>query len=121
LLACAKEAVDMFSIAASDDAGAHFTPLLHLADVIPAADCPASSSAGICLSKWPPIAATIGADAGAPLALDGGAKPTKSNGGCGCDLGSPAREQTAAIGLTSALALVLTRRRGRRAQGAVQR
>jgi len=120
LLACAKEAVDMFSIAASNDDGAHFTPLLHLADVIPA-DCPASSSAGICLPKWPPIAATIGADAGASPAPDGGVKPTKSNGGCGCDLGSPAREQTGAVGLFIALALVIGRRRARRAQGAVQR
>ncbi len=121
LLACAKEAVDMFSIAASDDAGGHFTPLLHLADVTPVSDCPASSSAGMCSSKWPPIAAAIGADAGAPPAPDGGNKPPKSSGGCGCDLGSPAREAAGTAGLVAALAIARARRRARRDQGAVQR
>ncbi len=118
LYACAKEAVDMFSIAASDDGGAHFTPLLHLADVTPA-DCPATSSAGICSSKWPPIAATIGADAGAPPAPDGGVKPPKSSSGCGCEVGSPARGKTSALALL--LAALLIARARRRAHGAVHR
>jgi len=117
LYACAKEAVDMFSIAASDDAGAHFMPLLHLADVTPA-DCPAQSSTGICSSKWPPIAAIIGADAGAPPAPDGGVKPPKSSGGCGCEVGSPARAQEGALALVAALLIARARRR---AQGAVHR
>ena len=117
LYACAKEAVDMFSIAASDDGGAHFTAILHLADVTPAG-CPAQSSAGICSSKWPPIAATIGADAGAPPASDGGVKPPKSSSGCGCQVGSPARAEEGALALLGAL---LVARRRRRAQGAVHR
>ncbi len=127
LLACAREAVDMFAIAASDDDGAHFTPLLHLADVTPA-DCPASSSAGSCLAKWPPIAAAIGADAGAPATPDAGVKPPRSSSGCGCELGSPESAHTGAGTLLLAtlvflatLAVARARRRGRRAQGAVHR
>jgi MYXO-CTERM domain-containing protein len=118
LYACAKEAVDMFSIAASDDGGAHFTPLLHLADVTPA-DCPATGSAGICWSKWPPIAAIIGADAGAPPAPDAGVRPPKASSGCGCQLGSPARGEAGALALLAAL--LIARARRRRAQGAVHR
>lgn len=118
LLACAKEAVDMFSIAASDDGGAHFTPLLHLAEVTPA-DCPASSSAGVCPSKWPPIAATIGADAGTSAVPDGGVKPPKSSSGCGCELGSSDRAEAGALGLLAALLLIASARR--RAQGAVHK
>jgi MYXO-CTERM domain-containing protein len=92
-------------------------PLLHLADVTPA-DCPAQSSTGICSSKWPPIAATIGADAGAPPVPDGGVKPPKSSGGCGCEIGSPARALEGALAL---VALLLIARARRRAQGAVHR
>ena len=120
LLACAKEAVDMFSIAASDDDGAHFTPLLHLADVTPA-ECPASSSAGICAREWPPVAAAIGADAGAPPPSDAGVKPVKSSSGCGCDLGSSDSAPTGSLGLLAALLAGRRRRGARRAQGAVQR
>ena len=107
----------MFSIAASDDGGAHFTPLLHLADVTPA-DCPAGSSAGICPSKWPPIAATIGADAGAPPAPDGGVKPPRSSSGCGCEVSSPARGEISALAFVAALVIARARRRD---QGAVHR
>jgi len=117
ILACAKELVDMFSIAASDDGGAHFTPLLLLDDVTPA-DCPAGSSAGICPSKWPPIAATIGADAGAPPAPDGGVKPPRSSSGCGCEVSSPARGEISALAFGAALLIARARRRD---QGAVHR
>jgi len=117
LLACAKEAIDMFSIAASDDGGGHFTPLLHLGDVTPA-DCPASSSAGICPSKWPPIAATIGADAGTPPAPDGGLERRKPSSGCSCHLASTGGADAGAASLFAALLIARARRR---AQGAVHR
>jgi hypothetical protein len=119
LYACAKDAVDMFSIAASDDDGAHFMPLLHFADVTPA-DCPASSSAGICSAKWPPIATAIGADAGAPPPSDAGVKPPKSSSGCGCELGSSSATDTRS-GSLGLLAALLFWRRPRRAHGAVHK
>jgi MYXO-CTERM domain-containing protein len=117
LYACAKEVSDMFSIAASDDDGGHFTALLHLADVTPAA-CPPSSSAGICSAKWPPIAASIGADAGTASPSDGGVMPRSSSGGCGCDVGSSG--EVASGVFTAVVALPWFRRR-RRHQGAVHR
>ena len=120
LYACAKEAADMFSIAASDDDGGHFTPLLHLADVTPA-ECPAASSAAICSSSWPPIAATIGADAGSPSPSDAGVTAPKASSGCGCDLGSVRDLRPSAVGLVAALPFFRRRRRAKPAQGAVQR
>jgi photosystem II stability/assembly factor-like uncharacterized protein len=64
LFACAKEAVDGFSIGVSDDKGVHFMPVLHFTDITPRA-CGAATSASICASTWGPIARTIGIDAGA--------------------------------------------------------
>ncbi len=115
LLACAQESVDAFAIAASDDQGAHFAPLLHLAEVTPAA-CPASSSAGICAAKWPVIAAAIGADAGTTPGVDAGKPPAAPSSGCGCALAPTPGADAYALTLLAAL-LAATRRR----YGAVQR
>jgi photosystem II stability/assembly factor-like uncharacterized protein len=65
LLACAKEAVDLFSIGASDDKGVSFVPMLHFPDITPRS-CGATTSAGVCASQWSSIASSIGIDAGAP-------------------------------------------------------
>ena len=54
LLACGKEAVDGFSIGVSHDEGAHFSPLLHLSDIVPR-PCPSGSSAGGCATAWGPM------------------------------------------------------------------
>jgi photosystem II stability/assembly factor-like uncharacterized protein len=64
LFACAKEAVDGFSIGASDDLAVSFVPVLHFPDIKPR-DCAADASAGVCPAVWPSIAPTIGIDAGA--------------------------------------------------------
>jgi hypothetical protein len=117
LFACAKEAVDSFSIGASDDGGAHFTPLLHLADVAPM-PCPGTSSAGICASKWSPIAASIGADAGTAPG-DAGAPPAAPRAGCACRLapsssGAPSSAGAGAFAAVCAAGLLGRRRRHRR-------
>ena len=109
LLACAQESVDAFAIAASDDEGAHFAPLLHLAEVTPAA-CPAASSAGICVAKWPAIAAAIGADAGTP-GVDAGKPPAAPPTGCSCALTPTTGADAYPFTLLAALVLVAARRR----------
>ena len=83
LFACAKEAADPFTIGVSDDGGAHFTPLLRLADLVPSA-CPSSSTAAVCAAQWSQVATAIGADAGPPPA-DARAPGAHQGGGCGCD------------------------------------
>jgi photosystem II stability/assembly factor-like uncharacterized protein len=49
LFACAKEALDLFTIGVSDDKGVNFTPLLHLPDITPRA-CGELTSAAVCAS-----------------------------------------------------------------------
>ena len=58
LLACGKEAVEGFSIGVSHDEGAHFSPLLHLADIVPR-PCPSGTAAEGCATAWGPIALQI--------------------------------------------------------------
>jgi hypothetical protein len=94
LLACGKEAVDGFSIGVSDDGGATFTSMLHLADIAPQS-CGASTSAAICASAWGPIAETIGADAGA--APDAG------------DSGTPVEASDARVDVSGGCSMVRTR------------
>jgi hypothetical protein len=65
LFACAKEAIDFFSIGVSDDKGVNFTPVLHFPDIMPRA-CSAGSSAAVCGTVWSSVAAAIGIDAGVP-------------------------------------------------------
>jgi hypothetical protein len=65
LFACAKEAIDFFSIGVSDDKGVSFVPLLHFPDIKPRV-CGAMTSAAVCASTWDSIASTIGVDGGAP-------------------------------------------------------
>ena len=118
LFACARESIDRFSIAVSDDLGAHFAPQLRLADVAPAA-CPATSTAGVCALRWPQVAATIGADAGTPV-TDAGAAPATTPSGCSCALVSPPRAvELAWWTLLFAIALIrlFPSRSARRGQG----
>jgi hypothetical protein len=65
LFACAKEAIDLFSIGVSYDKGVNFTPVLHLPDITPRA-CGELTSAAVCAQTWGSVASTIGIDAGAP-------------------------------------------------------
>jgi hypothetical protein len=109
LIACAKEAIDPFSIAASDDQGAHFTPLLRLSEVTPAT-CPPSSSAGICPAKWPTIAATLGADAGTTTP-DAGPPTASNHSGCSCALARGSSGGSMIILLAACAALLWLRRR----------
>jgi len=91
LLACAKEAVDGFSIGVSNDLGAHFTALLHLSAITPR-NCPSSNSAASCVEIWPSIAPTIGIDAG--VAGGGGVPapaPQPAHHGCTCGVSSEPR------------------------------
>jgi len=99
LLACGKEAVDGFSIGVSHDEGAHFSPILHLSDIVPR-PCPAGSSAGGCATAWGPVALQlqIGVDAGPDGSLPevhnpelnpvGDERPAR---GCSCSMGETNR------------------------------
>ncbi len=112
LLACAKEAIDQFSIGVSEDLGAHFTPLLHFHAITPR-DCASSSSAAVCGGIWPWIAPSLGIDAGAPATGGGasGAQPEPGpGGGSGCSLSS-ASPHTPPWWLGLVLWLAGTRRR----------
>ncbi len=94
LFACAREAVDRFSIGASDDNGTSFVPVLHFSDITPRA-CGASTSAAVCASSWPPIAASIGVDAGAPNADSlARARNSDAGGGWNCTASAPGRARS---------------------------
>jgi photosystem II stability/assembly factor-like uncharacterized protein len=122
LVACGKEATDGFSIGVSHDEGAHFTPLLHLADIVPRS-CPATSAGGSCATDWAPVAKQIGVDAGGSIE---GTGPTGRNPelnpvgdespkrGCGCRTVSRAPASAASVLSFTLLIAGIARRRSSR-------
>jgi hypothetical protein len=120
LLACGKEAVDLFSIGVSDDKGINFTPLLHFADITPRT-CGASTSASVCSSSWGAVATTIGIDAGVPDVDIMPLPPTEApspkvdaQGGWKCTMGSPGPSGQEWIGVLGAALACLSVRLRRR-------
>lgn len=62
LFACAQESLDNWTLARSLDAGASFTPLWHVQDLVPL-ECDAASSTGAaCPRAWLDVSAQIGAE-----------------------------------------------------------
>ena len=111
--ACSVESSG-FIVGASDDDGATFAPLLHLATVRGPITCPSSATAELCIPGWPTVAATLGADAGA-ISDAGPATPTSGNtssSGCGCSLpsGRASGFGAAAALAVTALSLIFRRR-----------
>jgi photosystem II stability/assembly factor-like uncharacterized protein len=126
LFACAKEAVDFFSIGTSDDKGVSFVPLLHFPDITPRA-CGAATSAAVCAATWSSVASTIGADAGpvadasldGPVALpppDTRTKKVEAAGGWNCAFSEAGRTRGSAWALV--LAALFGAWRARSAKGA---
>lgn len=112
--ACSVESSG-FIVGASDDDGATFAPLLHLASVRGPLACAASTTASLCVPDWPGVAATLGADAGT-IGADAGnisppQTPTKSSSGCGCDLSSKKSKSFGGAALLAALGLLVFRRK----------
>jgi MYXO-CTERM domain-containing protein len=116
LFACAEEATAGFTIGVSTDGGGTFAPLLHLADLRPAA-CAAGTSAAICAAEWCATATIIEASCAATTAVavdaaSGGERPAMATGtGCACDAAGGSGRPGEALALGIALALVLVRRR----------
>jgi photosystem II stability/assembly factor-like uncharacterized protein len=113
LFACAKEAIDFFSIGYSPDKGISFVPVLHFPDVRPRA-CGAMTSAAVCASSWDAIASTIGVDAGTPDASPPAPPPLKvdAGGGWSCAVGAPRSRSVASawvLVLASLFAMVRAR------------
>jgi MYXO-CTERM domain-containing protein len=118
LVACGKEAIEGFSIGVSHDEGAHFSPVLHLADIVPRS-CPAGSQGTACATEWAPVAKQIGVDAGGSTPGSGpaGRNPELNpvgdespNQGCGCRTAANQRP-SAAFALPAAMLLMLVGRR----------
>jgi MYXO-CTERM domain-containing protein len=116
LYACAREAVDGFSLGLSVDGGESFEPRYHLACVDGPVECTAGTSAGdLCPVAWPPLAQTLdvescaGAGGGAPET----AEVTAVGGAC-CSV-APGADVTgrgpALAAWATLVALVLGRRR----------
>lgn len=72
LVICGDEAVDGYTLAISHDSGTSFTPLLHAASLTPLACAAPTTTASLCPSQWPSVAALLGADP-TPTAADAGA------------------------------------------------
>jgi len=117
LFACTDEATAGFTIGVSTDGGGTFAPLLHLADLRPAA-CAAGTSAAICASEWCATATIIEASCAATTdaavdAASSGERPataTATATGCACDAAGGGRPGEA-LALGIVLALALARRR----------
>lgn len=101
LLACAKEAIDRFTIGVSQDQGEHFEALLHLSDVRPRSCAPDASTA-VCTTDWDGVATVLGVDAGrGDAALTSGSR-SDAEGSCSCELARAPRG-----GLAARFALLL--------------
>jgi MYXO-CTERM domain-containing protein len=111
LWACSNEASG-FVVGTSQDDGATFAALLHLAGVRGPLSCPSSSTATQCVAEWPDLQRRLGgggADGGADAGDAGsGAQPPVQ--GCGCTT-TPAAPGAALLALSiAALTLALRRR-----------
>jgi MYXO-CTERM domain-containing protein len=119
LFACTDEATAGFTIGVSTDGGGTFAPVLHLADLRPAA-CAAGTPAAVCAAEWCATATIIEASCAATTdaavdAASGGERPatataTATGTGCACDAAGGGRPGEA-LALGIALALALVRRR----------
>ncbi|HEX9297528.1 MAG TPA: hypothetical protein VF881_16915 [Polyangiaceae bacterium] len=89
LYACAKEAIDGFTVALSNDQGNSFEVLLSLPDITPLG-CQAGTPTGDrCAAVWPSVATLIGAD---PGSIDAGAVPESgTEGGAPSEAGAAGR------------------------------
>jgi hypothetical protein len=114
IYACSVESSG-FIVGASDDDGATFAPLLHLATVRGPLVCPSSTTAELCIPDWPGVAAMLGvADAGASGIIDAStlpATPASKSSGCGCDLPSSKNTSVGAIAALFAIAISFIFRR----------
>jgi photosystem II stability/assembly factor-like uncharacterized protein len=122
LFACAKEAIDGFSIGASGDEGVTFMPLLHFSDITPR-ECGAATSAAVCASSWSSVASLIGVDAGTDASPPENHPPeVDAGGGCGCVASAPPSPGASVYALVIAVGAIGVRRaRAIRARSSNQR
>ena len=123
LLVCTKEAVDHFSIGVSDDLGEHFSPLLHLRNVLPRA-CGDDSTAAVCAFDWKDVAVVIGADAGSRGGGEPDAGPGANAEPRGCDCAFSRRQPPGArvhLAVAGAALVLVSTHRWRRRRSAAAR
>jgi photosystem II stability/assembly factor-like uncharacterized protein len=122
LYASLNELTDGMTVGLSTDEGKTFSPVHHMAEMC-LIDCPAATSAALCVESWPVIAATLGADvtcgqgssssstasATSSGGATGSAPPPEGPGSCGCRLAEP---QSPTAAWFAAVGLLVGRRRG---------
>jgi photosystem II stability/assembly factor-like uncharacterized protein len=117
LYACASDGIDHFTVGASTDDGATFTPLLHLSTVRGPLGCDPASPGGRCVETWPSVQATLGGgqapDAGVTKAPPDQTPPPPINkkGGCACTEGDATSGSTGLALVALTLISPILRRR----------